>query len=293
MEGFEADDLIATYARQAVQAGGDVTIISSDKDLMQMIEPGIAMLDTMKNKRIGPDEVFEKFGVKPDKVIDVQSLAGDSTDNVPGVPGIGVKTAAELITTYGDLDTLLARAGEIKQPKRREKLIEFAEQARISRQLVTLKQDVPVEVALDTAGVADPDPAVLLGFLRAMEFNTLTKRVAEGLGAPVPAPLATSVGDSVGKAETRGQTPISFRFRRSGSAPTVVRTRWPRLISPCHYSPDPRRSHDLRDRDDQGAAAGVARCGARARPAVLRHRDRQPRCHQGQSGRRRLGRRAG
>ena len=154
MEGFEADDLIATYARQAVQAGGDVTIISSDKDLMQLIEPGVVMLDTMKNKRIGPDEVFEKFGVKPDKVIDVQSLAGDSVDNVPGVPGIGVKTAAELITTYGDLDTLLARAGEIKQPKRREKLIEFAEQARISRQLVTLKLDVPVEVALDTAGVA-------------------------------------------------------------------------------------------------------------------------------------------
>ncbi len=217
MEGFEADDLIATYARQAVQAGGDVTIISSDKDLMQMVEPGIAMLDTMKNKRIGPDEVFEKFGVKPDKVIDVQSLAGDSTDNVPGVPGIGVKTAAELITTYGDLDTLLARASEIKQPKRREKLIEFAEQARISRQLVTLKQDVPVEVALDQAGVTDPDPAVLLGFLRMMEFNTLTKRVAEGLGAPVPAPLAASVGDSVGKAEKAGK-----EVKSAGSDPTAT-----------------------------------------------------------------------
>jgi DNA polymerase I len=216
MEGFEADDLIATYARQAVQAGGNVTIISSDKDLMQMVEPGIAMLDTMKNKRIGPDEVFEKFGVKPDKVIDVQSLAGDSTDNVPGVPGIGVKTAAELITTYGDLDTLLARASEIKQPKRREKLIEFAEQARISRQLVTLKQDVPVEVALDVTGVADPDPAVLLGFLRTMEFNTLTKRVAEGLGVAVPAPLATSVGDSVGKA-AKGEKGV----RPAGSDPTA------------------------------------------------------------------------
>ena len=143
-EGFEADDLIATYARQAVAAGGDVTIISSDKDLMQLVGPGIGMLDTMKNRRIGPAEVMEKFGVAPDKVIDVQALAGDSTDNVPGVPGIGIKTAAELITTYGDLDSLIARAGEIKQPKRREKLIEFAEQARISRQLVTLKVDVPI-----------------------------------------------------------------------------------------------------------------------------------------------------
>jgi DNA polymerase-1 len=130
-KGYEADDLIATYARQAVEAGGDVTIVSSDKDLMQLIQPGIVMFDGMKNKKIGPDEVREKFGVPPEKVVDVQALAGDSTDNVPGVPGIGVKTAAELINTYEDLDTLLERAEEIKQPKRREKLIEFADQARI------------------------------------------------------------------------------------------------------------------------------------------------------------------
>ncbi len=196
-DGFEADDLIATYARDVVKAGGDVTIISSDKDLMQLIRPGVTMFDGMKAKRIGRDEVIEKFGVPPEKVIDVQSLAGDSVDNVPGVPGIGVKTAAELIHEYGDLDTLLARAGEIKQPKRREKLIEFAEQARISRQLVTLKCDVPVEVEMAQAGVHDPDAPTLLSFLRLMEFNSLTKRIAEGLGAEAPPPLEVSVGSSV------------------------------------------------------------------------------------------------
>jgi DNA polymerase I len=196
-EGFEADDLIATYARDVVKAGGDVTIISSDKDLMQLIRPGVTMFDGMKAKRIGRDEVIEKFGVPPEKVIDVQSLAGDSVDNVPGVPGIGVKTAAELIHEYGDLDTLLARAGEIKQPKRREKLIEFANQARISRELVTLKCDVPVEVEINLAGVQDPDAATLLSFLRLMEFNSLTKRIAEGLGAEAPPPLEVSVGASV------------------------------------------------------------------------------------------------
>ena len=180
--GYEADDLIATYAKQVVDAGGSVTVVSSDKDLMQLVRPGVVMFDGMKNKKIGPDEVFEKFGVKPDKVVDVQALAGDSTDNVPGVPGIGVKTAAELITEYGDLDSLLAAAGSIKQPKRREKLIEFAEQARISRELVRLKEDVPVEITMDQLGVHDPKPETLLGFLRRMEFTTLTKRISEKLG---------------------------------------------------------------------------------------------------------------
>ncbi len=196
-DGFEADDLIATYAREVVENGGDVTIISSDKDLMQLVRPGVGMLDTMKNKRIGRDEVIEKFGVEPDKVVDVQSLAGDSTDNVPGVPGIGVKTAAELIKEYGDLDSLLARAGEIKQPKRREKLIEFAEQARISRELVRLKEDVPVVVDVEKFGVQEPAAASIIAFLRAMEFNTLTKRVADSLGVEAPAPLERSVGASV------------------------------------------------------------------------------------------------
>ena len=188
-DGFEADDIIATYARQAVEAGGDVTIISSDKDLMQLIRPGIKMLDTMKNKRIGPDEVMEKFGVPPEKVVDVQSLAGDATDNVPGVPGIGIKTAAELINEYGDLDTLLSRAGEIKQPKRREKLIENAEMARISRQLVTLKQDVPVELPLAASAVQEMNAGKALAFLQKMEFNSLTKRVADSLGVEQPAPM--------------------------------------------------------------------------------------------------------
>ena len=197
--GYEADDLIATYAKQVVDAGGDVTIVSSDKDLMQLVRPGVVMWDGMKNKKIGRDEVFEKFGVAPEKVVDVQALAGDSTDNVPGVPGIGVKTAAELITSYGDLDSLLAAAGSIKQPKRREKLIEFAEQARISRALVTLKDDVPVTVPVEQTGVQDPKPDALLGFLRKMEFSTLTKRISEKLGVEVP---ASPAGEAVAPAKS-------------------------------------------------------------------------------------------
>lgn len=198
-DGFEADDLIATYAQQAVAMGGDVTIVSSDKDLMQLVQPGVSMLDGMKNKKIGPDEVFAKFGVAPDKVVDVQSLAGDSVDNVPGVPGIGVKTAAELITNYGDLDALLASADQIKQPKRREKLIEFADQARVSRDLVRLKDDVPVTVPIDRTGLQDVDPATLLTFTRTMEFATLTKRFAEKLGVEAPDLPERSVGSSLKK----------------------------------------------------------------------------------------------
>ncbi|OYX20046.1 MAG: DNA polymerase I, partial [Rhodobacterales bacterium 32-66-9] len=145
-EGYEADDIIAALSCRAVEAGGSCTIISSDKDLMQLIRPGVDMFDPMKSRQIGPDEVLEKFGVPPDRVIDVQSLAGDSVDNVPGAPGIGLKTAALLIQEYGDLDTLLARAHEIRQPKRREALIDNAEQIRISRQLVTLDCDTPLDV---------------------------------------------------------------------------------------------------------------------------------------------------
>jgi len=180
-QNFEADDLIATYASQAATRGARVTIVSSDKDLMQLVNEQIDMLDTMKNRAIGLKEVKEKFGVTPDKVIDVQALAGDSVDNVPGVPGIGVKTAAELINTYGDLDSVLAHAGEIKQPKRRERLIEFADMARLSRQLVTLKTDVEVDTPLDVFTITQPEPEALLGFLREMELNTLTRRVAAAL----------------------------------------------------------------------------------------------------------------
>jgi DNA polymerase-1 len=177
--GFEADDLIATYAREAGERGATTTIVSSDKDLMQLVTDKVTMYDTMKDRRIGIPEVIEKFGVPPEKVVEVQALAGDSTDNVPGVPGIGVKTAAQLIVEYGDLETLLKRAGEIKQPKRREALIENAEKARISRKLVLLDDKVELEVPLADLAVHEPDARKLIAFLKAMEFSTLTRRVSE------------------------------------------------------------------------------------------------------------------
>ena len=186
LEGFEADDIIATYASQAAAAGGRVTIVSADKDLMQLVAPGVEMIDTLKNRVIGPEEVEEKFGVPPEKVVDVQALAGDSVDNVPGAPGIGVKTAALLIGEYGDLDTLLAHAGEIRQPKRRAALLENTEQIRISRELVTLRRDAPVPEPLEALEVRDPDPKVLLDFLAGMEFRTLSARIAARLGVEAP-----------------------------------------------------------------------------------------------------------
>lgn len=197
-KGVEADDLIATYARLAEEAGAEVTIVGSDKDLMQLVRGRVVMLDPVKDKRIGADEVFEKFGVFPEKVVDVQALAGDSVDNVPGVPGIGIKTAAQLITEYGDLEALLAQASNIKQDKRRESLITYAEQARISRQLALLKDDVVLQAGHDDLVLDDPDPARLIAFLKGMEFNTLTRRVAAVFdydaasieAAPSVAPLA-------------------------------------------------------------------------------------------------------
>jgi len=186
-EGFEADDIIATLTRHAREAGGDVTIISSDKDLMQLVGEGVEMFDAMKNKRLGPAEVMEKFGVPPEKVVEVQALAGDSVDNVPGAPGIGIKTAALLINEYGDLETLLARASEIKQPKRRETLINFADQIRISRELVQLHPDTPLDVTLDDLEIRAPEAGALLAFLALMEFRTLSRRVADKLGAEAPA----------------------------------------------------------------------------------------------------------
>ena len=193
MANYEADDLIATYARLAHEKGVRVTIVSSDKDLMQLVVDGaIELLDTMKNKRLASAEVMERFGVPPSKVIEVQALAGDSTDNVPGVRGIGVKTAAELINQYGDLETLLKRAGEIKQPKRREALIEHAELARISKKLVTLDDRVPVKEELSEFGTHEPEPAALIGFLKAMEFNSLTRRAASHFGVGDPDAIAAS-----------------------------------------------------------------------------------------------------
>ncbi|MBI0020371.1 DNA polymerase I [Bartonella sp. W8097] len=178
-EGYEADDIIATYASEATRSGAKTTIISSDKDLMQLVNQQVGMYDGMKDRPIGIAEVIEKWGVPPEKMIDLQSLTGDSTDNVPGVPGIGPKTAAQLLDEFGDLDTLLAHAGDIKQQKRRENIIEFADQARLARQLVTLKTDVPLETGLDGLLLEPTDGPRLIGFLKAMEFNSLTRRVAE------------------------------------------------------------------------------------------------------------------
>ncbi len=183
MEGFEADDLIATYARLARAEGIDVVVISADKDLMQLIAPGVSMLDPIKNRPIGPAQVQERFGVPPEKVIDVQALAGDSSDNVPGVPGIGVKTAAELILRYGDLENLLAHAGEIKQPKRRENLQQHADLARICKRLVTLKDDVPIGISLQELKWHPPDSGTLLAFITAQGFRSLVPRVTAKLAS--------------------------------------------------------------------------------------------------------------
>src|SRR5947207_12882624 len=220
--GFEADDLIATYAREACEAGATTTIVSSDKDLMQLVGDTVVMYDTMKDKRIGRAEVMERFGVGPEKVIEVQALIGDSTDNVPGVPGIGVKTAAQLIGEYGDLETLLARAGEIKQEKRRQSLIEFAEQARISKKLVTLDANVPLETPLAELAVHDPDYKRLIAFLKAMEFSTLTRRVAEFAGLDPAAieadgKLAAGAAPSKAKAPEQASLPLPVTVKTSAA----------------------------------------------------------------------------
>ncbi|MFS4438134.1 DNA polymerase I [Paracoccaceae bacterium GXU_MW_L88] len=187
LEGYEADDIIATLAIQARDAGARVTIVSSDKDLMQLVGGGVEMFDAMKNNRIGREEVEAKFGVGPERVVDVQALAGDSVDNVPGAPGIGIKTAAQLINEFGDLDALLEGAETIKQPKRRETLIEKADQIRMSRDLVLLKQDVPLDDEDYSVRAFDQG---LLDFLNEMEFRTLTRRVADALGQEPPEPPA-------------------------------------------------------------------------------------------------------
>ncbi len=194
--GYEADDLIATYARLGVEAGADVTIVASDKDLMQLVGSGVTMYDTMKDKRIGREEVIEKFGVPPEKVIDVQALAGDSIDNIPGVPGIGIKTAAQLITEFGDLEGLLASAGGIKQPKRREALMANAENARLSKRLVTLDRNVPLEIPIDDLAVRERDGPRLIGYCKALEFAALTRRVAEVTGTDAALIVAAMPGEA-------------------------------------------------------------------------------------------------
>ncbi|MCL6282740.1 DNA polymerase I [Ruegeria sp. 2012CJ41-6] len=205
LEGFEADDIIATLAVQARDAGGQVTIVSSDKDLMQLVGDGVEMFDAMKNRRIDRDGVFEKFGVGPERVVDVQALAGDSVDNVPGAPGIGVKTAALLINEYGDLETLLDRAEEIKQPKRRQTLLEKREQIELSKKLVQLDEATPLDFTLDDLVVKDPEPEALMAFLAEMEFRTLTKRIADQLGVEAP-----TIKDAPAKSEAEPQEDIPF-----------------------------------------------------------------------------------
>ncbi|MGF1457180.1 MAG: DNA polymerase I [Alphaproteobacteria bacterium] len=230
-EGYEADDLIATYAEQAAAAGARVTIVSSDKDLMQLVTDTVVMYDPMKSRVLGPEAVVEKFGVGPDKVVEVQALAGDSVDNIPGVPGIGPKTAAELIQTYGDVETLLARAEEIKQPKRRQNLIEFAEQARISRRLVVLERAVPVEQPVGSFAVAEPRAGDLIGFLKGMEFSTLTRRIAEALGVEDPgaidavAPASAPAGGCGGGAGKGDGTAPAKTVKAEQAAPGAVMDR--------------------------------------------------------------------
>ncbi len=202
LAGYEADDLIAAYACAVRDSGGEVVIVSSDKDLMQLVGDGVSMFDPMKNIRIGPEQVAEKFGVTPDKVVDVQALCGDSVDNVPGAPGIGIKTASALINEYGDLDTLLARAGEIKQDKRRQTLIDFADQIRLSRELVKLDCDTPLPAPIEDLAVGEPDAAVLAEFLDVMGFRTLARRISGDTGQGAGGAAATGAA----KPETAAQT---------------------------------------------------------------------------------------
>ena len=252
---YEADDLIATYAAQARAKGADVLIISADKDLMQLIGPGVTMYDpasgvagakgAREERLIGEAEVVDYFGVTPDKVVDVQALAGDSTDNVPGAKGIGVKTAAQLINEYGDLDSLLAGAPQIKQPKRREALTDpdAVKLIRLSKKLVELVRDVPVETSLDDLVLHEPDAKALVAFLQAMEFTTITRRVAELYGveaqeiAPDPGfvgqagwrgrdgapsadpPLTTPEPE---KAPAQGMTPAALVAARKVAAETTM-----------------------------------------------------------------------
>ena len=220
LPGYEADDLIATYADQAREMGAEVTIVSSDKDLMQLVREGVRMLDPIKNRPIGPAEVMEKFGVAPEKVVDVQALAGDSTDNVPGVPGIGIKTAAQLIGEYGDLESLLSRAGEIKQPKRRESLQANAELARISKKLVQLDHNVPVPQHADTLDKTDPDPAILIPWLEFQGFKRILPRAREKFGdAPEGAPVP-DLSDGVESETQRQARVVAFNEKKSNGQAT-------------------------------------------------------------------------
>ena len=218
LEGYEADDIIATLAVQAREAGGRVTIISSDKDLMQLVGGGVEMLDAMKNRRIDSEGVVEKFGVGPERVVDVQALAGDSVDNVPGAPGIGIKTAALLINEYGSLEELLDRAEEIKQPKRRQTLIDNRAQIELSKQLVQLDCATPLDFTLEDLEVKDPEAEALLAFLTAMEFRTLTRRIADQMGVEAPVIAEPPVAEPADEVPAAPIDPEAYETVRDGAA---------------------------------------------------------------------------
>jgi DNA polymerase-1 len=219
---WEADDLIAAYAQSAADAGGQVTIVSSDKDLMQLIRPGVDMLDPIKQKPIGPAEVMEKFGVTPDKMIEVQALIGDSTDNVPGVPGIGPKGAAQLINEYGDVEAVLTAAPGMKPSKRRDMLIEHAEKARISRELVRLRLDTPMPLPVEALGQRDADKAVLSAWLTKQGFRSVVARLgldATAAGKPDAFQSRPSVPNSVQR--TPAEQPDGQTARPAGLQPDL------------------------------------------------------------------------
>ena len=291
--GFEADDLIATYARLAIEARATTTIVSSDKDLMQLVGNGVTMYDTMKDKRIGAAEVIEKFGVGPDKVIEVQALIGDFSDNVPGVPGIGVKTAAQLIGEYGDLETLLTRASEIKQDKRRQTLIDNAEIARISKRLVTLDQNVPLDVPVDQLAVHEPDYKHLIAFLKAMEFSTITRRVAEKSGIDASKVEADGKADvGIGASRPRRRRVGSWQRRPDSRPPSARPSRHRRECNSAPGALTPislaaaraERARNtkidrsqIRMRAHAAAPEGMDRARLRSRRRRGRHRNHQPR----------------
>ena len=258
--GFEADDLIATYAKEAAAKGAEVTIVSSDKDLMQLVSDQVTMLDAMKNKVIGPPQVIEKFGVGPDRVVDVQALAGDSSDNVPGVQGIGIKTGAQLINEYGDLDTLLARAGEIKQPKRREKLLEQADMARTSRELVRLRDDVPMPMPLEDLAVKEINPVALLSFLHEQSFKSLISRFESRH------PDAADAGREAGKEATSRQAGKKTTDKKP--EPNKKTSKAEKLVAPMGSDNSPPLGQGDYDLVDTVAALEVWIAGARERGIV-------------------------
>ena len=297
MEGFEADDLIATFARQAREAGADTTIISSDKDLMQLVGATVSMYDPMKDRQIGVPEVIEKWGVPPEKMIDLQAMTGDSVDNVPGVPGIGPKTAAQLLEQFGDLDTLLERAGEIKQEKRRLTIIENADKARISRELVRLKDDVPVTDGLDEFVLQQPDGPKLIAFLKTMEFSTLTRRVAEATGTDVQAiaPAAVAIdttdihGPDVGAGAPRGDGSVASPDASpaaGGASNTPAALAMARAQAATGATIDQSGYTSIHD---MAGLEALDRRGARAGRRRLPHRDHLARSDAGRAGRIRPG----